>query len=155
MILWIYALSVSLPSCPSVELAFDQPWITLKLGQNWGMGRRVGGWDCFALGERGLLGWEVKTGWGSERVWERRLLKELAYSWGSLSTLEMGGKPTPDRGKGEVSKAAGGELKEYQIFACLLIAPAGLLACMPHKLFFAFLSGVLSFCVVRCVTQDP
>lgn len=67
-------------------------------------------------------------------------MKELAYSWGSLSTLEMGGKPTPDRGKGEVSEAAGGELKEYQIFACLLNAPAAFLrACHINYSLLSFL----------------
>lgn len=37
-----------------------------------------------------LMGGEVKEGGGSKRVWERLLLKELAYSWGPFRTLEIG-----------------------------------------------------------------
>lgn len=163
LMLWIYALSVSLPSCQSVELAFDQPWKAHGSGgECWA---RIGEWVGMGVGmasfrRKRLMGREVKQGGGQKEFGKRLLLKELAYSWGSFSTLEMGGSQTSDRGKGKcwdfvVIKAAWCVLKNiHSVHFCLLHLHF-FLACMRHKLCFCSFWCFVVPCCARCVTQDP
>lgn len=75
------------PAKLSVELAFDQPWKAQRSGrERWTRTEWAWGWGWLALGERGLWAeWKKKV--GVKRVWERPVLKELAYSLVSFGRL--------------------------------------------------------------------
>lgn len=154
LMLQIYALSVSLPSCQSKELAFDQAYKAPRkwciLDPDWGVSGGEGRMASFE-GKR-LLGREVKVaGGGGDKEFAK-----IDIFLGLFQYTTNGWELKFKWGKGKKWDWCAAEfetlvLRTSQVCFSLLL----LTACLHHKLCFCFL---LVFSCPRCarrVTQEP